>query len=286
MGKSLCQQKQTSTEKSKSYAWKKSGIHFATKTQPQFAVHTWVWVTRSDKTTRQFSYLGDRQILISKWIVGKWITLASTESVANGVNNEPPRNPWRDLTPPSILPYIWEAPLKRRLRSAHSEASVWWHSRLHQRGNRTSACLGWVVIHQDLHGVIRSDCPVLDIPVGTVSLPVVCVCTAPKAMRKSLNAEAGGRIDRERAQRQLLGDNWPELGLVVWGDLWLLSARLVMKTLNLRCSRQERRLFFKELDDLIKLGKWDEHLTVSIEIVLCKVLWGYYKKWLTETKCA
>lgn len=44
----------------------------------------------------------------------------------------------------------------------------------------------------------------------------------------------------------------------------------MMKTLNLRCSRQERRLFFKELDDLIKFGKWDEHLTVSIEIVLCK----------------
>ncbi len=41
----------------------------------------------------------------------------------------------------------------------------------------------------------------------------------PEGHEKSLNAEAGGRIDRERAQRQLLDDNWPGLGLVVWGDL-------------------------------------------------------------------
>lgn len=207
-------------------------------------VYGWVWVTRSDKTTKQFSYLRDRQILISKWIVGKWITLASTESVANGVNNEPPRNPWLDLTPPSILPYFWEASLKRKPCSAPSKAYAWWHLWLHQRRNRTSACSGRVAIRQDLHGVKRSDCPVIDIPVGTVSLPVVSLCGDLKAMRKSLTTAAGGRIDRERAQCQLLGDNWPGLGLVMWGDLWPLRARLVMKTLNLHCQRQERQLFF------------------------------------------
>lgn len=214
-------------------------------------VYGWVWVTRSDKTTKQFSYLRDRQILISKWIVGKWITLASTESVANRVNNEPPRNPWLDFTPPSILTYFWEASLKRKPCSAPSKAYAWWHLWLHQRRNRTSECSGRVAIRQDLHGVKRSDCPVIDIPVGTVSLPVVCLCGALKAMRKSLTTAAGGRIDRERAQCQLLGDNWPGLDLVMWGDLWPLRARLVMKTLNLHCQRQERQLFFKEPADLI-----------------------------------
>lgn len=81
-----------------------------------------------------------------------------------------------------------------------------------------SVCAGWVVIHLGLHGVERSNCSVLDIPVGTILLPLLCVYATLKAMRNSLTTKAGGRIDRERAQRQLLGDNWPGLGLVVYGD--------------------------------------------------------------------